>query len=70
MRSYLLLAFAFFNFYTGSISVNAQKKNSGIIENNSFDTKNFSQYHWRNIGPYRAGRSLAVAGVQNDKNTY
>ncbi|MGH7866054.1 MAG: WD40/YVTN/BNR-like repeat-containing protein, partial [Candidatus Dormibacteraceae bacterium] len=30
----------------------------------------FSGMHWRNIGPYRAGRSVAVAGVPGQPNVF
>jgi photosystem II stability/assembly factor-like uncharacterized protein len=36
----------------------------------SYDQKLFGAIHWRNIGPFRGGRVLAVAGVPGDMNTY
>lgn len=30
----------------------------------------YSGLHWRNIGPFRAGRSIAVTGIPGDKRTY
>ena len=30
----------------------------------------FSAMRWRNIGPFRGGRSVAVAGVPSDPLTY
>ncbi|HKK73823.1 MAG TPA: hypothetical protein VJ953_02020 [Saprospiraceae bacterium] len=36
----------------------------------SFDAKKFSALKWRNIGPYRGGRSNTVSGVRGDENTY
>lgn len=35
-----------------------------------FDQKLYSAMHWRLIGPFRAGRVTAVAGVSSDPNTY
>jgi photosystem II stability/assembly factor-like uncharacterized protein len=34
------------------------------------DPAPFSGMHWRNIGPYRAGRSVAVAGVPGQPNVF
>lgn len=36
----------------------------------TFDAKKFSALKWRNIGPYRGGRSNTVSGVRGDENTY
>lgn len=35
-----------------------------------FDAKKFSALKWRNIGPFRGGRSNTVSGVVGDENTY
>jgi photosystem II stability/assembly factor-like uncharacterized protein len=37
---------------------------------NAFDATKFKAMRWRNIGPYRGGRSCAVSGVTGDDNTY
>src|SRR5205807_3935724 len=34
------------------------------------DQKLFGAIHWRNIGPFRGGRVLAVAGIPGDPKTY
>ena len=34
------------------------------------DTSLFSALRWRNIGPFRAGRVTAVAGIPGDPNTF
>jgi len=34
------------------------------------DTSLFQSMEWRNIGPFRGGRSTAVAGVVDDNTTY
>jgi photosystem II stability/assembly factor-like uncharacterized protein len=35
-----------------------------------FDQKFFGEMHWRMIGPFRAGRSLAVTGVRGQPDVY
>lgn len=40
------------------------------VQQPTFDAKKFSALKWRNIGPYRGGRSNAVSGVVGDENTY
>lgn len=47
-----------------------RKKKSIEIEQPVFDTKKFSALKWRNIGPFRGGRSNAVCGVIGDPMTY
>jgi len=34
------------------------------------DPKTYQSMEWRNIGPFRGGRSVAVAGIPNDTQTY
>ena len=36
----------------------------------TYDQKLFAGMHWRNIGPFRGGRVLAVAGIPGDPRTY
>jgi photosystem II stability/assembly factor-like uncharacterized protein len=36
----------------------------------TYDQKLFSGMHWRNIGPFRGGRALAVTGIPGEPNTY
>jgi photosystem II stability/assembly factor-like uncharacterized protein len=36
----------------------------------TYDQKLFGGMHWRNIGPFRGGRVLAVAGIPGDPRTY
>src|SRR5215469_10456710 len=36
----------------------------------TYDQKLFGAMHWRNIGPFRGGRVLAVAGIPGDPTTY
>ena len=67
MRSnYFFLAFLFF-----SIVSFAQKKNNNPPKSApSIDPKLYSGMEWRNIGPFRGGRSATVTGVQNKPNLY
>ncbi|HYH09866.1 MAG TPA: glycosyl hydrolase [Thermoanaerobaculia bacterium] len=36
----------------------------------TFDAKQFSAMQWREIGPYRGGRSAAVEGIPSQRNVY
>jgi len=36
----------------------------------TYDPKLFGNMHWRNIGPFRGGRVLTVAGIAGDPSTY
>jgi photosystem II stability/assembly factor-like uncharacterized protein len=36
----------------------------------TYDSKLFAALHWRNVGPFRGGRVLAVTGIAGDPNTY
>ncbi len=50
-----------------ALNGNAQtKKDSESIQLDSF----FKPMKWRNIGPFRGGRSVAASGVLGDKSTY
>ena len=61
----LCVLLLFLSFNTG----NAQKKSSpaGSV---LYDSSLFNAMHWRCIGPFRGGRSLAVCGISADPNTY
>jgi photosystem II stability/assembly factor-like uncharacterized protein len=56
MRKLLLVCF----FVVRTVFLHAQ----------GYDEKLFAGMHWRNIGPFRGGRVLAVAGIAGDPNTY
>jgi len=62
MKKYLFL-FSFL-FFISANKVNAQKIVSKLNE------KYYSAIQWRNIGPFRGGRSDAVTGVANKANLY
>ncbi len=47
-----------------------RKKKSKEVSNTKIDQKYFESLKWRNIGPFRGGRSCTVAGIQSDPNLY
>ena len=51
-------------FFVTSFNVNAQKKSTEVSE------EYFSAVKWRNIGPFRGGRSGAVTGVPGKANLF
>jgi photosystem II stability/assembly factor-like uncharacterized protein len=40
------------------------------VSTNAFDAKTYAGLKWRNIGPFRGGRSNAVSGVKQNENLY
>lgn len=48
----------------------AQKKNSTAAKTLSYEEKLYNALEWRNIGPFRGGRSAAVTGVPGKPNLY
>jgi photosystem II stability/assembly factor-like uncharacterized protein len=52
------------------LSLYSQKKNGIKNESPAVNPAMFSAMKWRNIGPFRGGRSLAVCGVASEPNTY
>ena len=72
-KQYLLAYFLVFCISLFSISVKAQKKTTRSLAKSGsivYDTKLLKGLKWRNIGPFRSGRCLAVTGVVNDPMTY
>ena len=62
-------------FVFGIIStLNAQKKPAPVKAPEpvapAFDASLYKGLKWRNIGPFRGGRSVAVSGIPNDDQTY
>jgi len=56
-----------------SLSVFAQRKGSPISSVSTtkmYDSTLYNALEWRNIGPFRGGRSSAVAGVEGQPNVY
>lgn len=62
MKNYFLLLSCFF-------LVLAHKVNAQKIES-KYPQKYYNSIQWRNIGPFRGGRSAAVTGVSNKANLY
>lgn len=62
MKKYIL--FFGFLFFISAHKVNAQK----IVS--KFSEEFYNAIQWRNIGPFRGGRSAAVTGVPNKANLY
>ena len=62
MKKYFLLVSCLFLF--SAHKVNAQKTVS------KFSEEFYKSIQWRNIGPFRGGRSAAVTGVENKANLY
>ena len=50
--------------FSTNYKVNAQKNTT------KFSEENYSSIKWRNIGPFRGGRSAAVTGVQGKANLF
>ncbi|TRX58298.1 glycosyl hydrolase [Fulvivirga sp. M361] len=54
-----------------ALSTYGQRKNKTKPEQSvSFNTEIYSGMEWRNIGPFRGGRSAAVAGIPGNPNLY
>ncbi|MCG1036163.1 WD40/YVTN/BNR-like repeat-containing protein [Polaribacter sargassicola] len=62
MKKVLFLAICIF--FSANAKVNAQKKSTKVSD------EYFSAIKWRNIGPFRGGRSAAVTGVSNKVNLF
>jgi len=68
-----LILFVFAILIVGSTS--AQRRKGAVTSNNSNATLTFNQQYyegikWRELGPFRGGRSVTVTGVVGDPNTY
>lgn len=57
-----------FTLFAQRKSAKRQKSESSALA--QFDADKFSALKWRNIGPFRGGRAVAVSGVPNDPQTY
>ena len=68
----LVLSFLLFNPVFSQKSKKQKKKNTPakIISKPVFQPEKFAAMKWRNIGPFRGGRSNAVCGVLGDPMTY
>lgn len=68
-----MILFVFAILIVGSTS--AQRRKGAVTSNNSNATLTFNQQYyegikWRELGPFRGGRSVTVTGVVGDPNTY
>lgn len=54
----------------GSFYVFSQKKQPATTLYTPFDTALFGGLEWRNIGPFRGGRSASVTGVRGQRSLY
>ncbi|MCB0491602.1 MAG: glycosyl hydrolase [Cyclobacteriaceae bacterium] len=73
MRVKFLILFVLAILVTESAS--AQRKKGNAVSSNSSATLTFNQEYyegvqWRELGPFRGGRSVTVTGVVGDPNTY
>jgi len=71
MRKLIILVCATFLlslFYSSNID--AQKRKNIAPVSNSIDESLYNNLKWRNIGPWRGGRSAAVTGVPGHPNLY
>ncbi len=66
-KQYSLIALLFF--LVISMPLMGQQKNKAEMEKTAMDA-HFEALKWRNIGPYRGGRSNAVSGVVGNPDTY
>jgi photosystem II stability/assembly factor-like uncharacterized protein len=51
-------------------ALQAQKKNAAAKATTGYDEKLYNALEWRNIGPFRGGRSAAVTGVPGKPNLF
>ena len=64
-------AFRFPLFSLGGICLLALSAGAAAPENGiGFDAKLWNGMQWREVGPFRGGRALAIAGVPDEPNTY
>jgi len=62
MKKIIFLAICFS--FLANVKVTAQKKSTKVSK------EYFSATKWRNIGPFRGGRSAAVTGVSGKANLF
>ncbi len=67
--THILLTVLSLLFLTGP-PVEAQKKKKSNNQPQEIDTTMYSGLKWRNIGPYRGGRTVAVAGIVDQPLIY
>lgn len=72
MRNYRWIVLIFIASVLSVASVRAQKKSKNQPEPSTikYDTALYNSLKWRNIGPFRGGRSAAVTGVPGKTNLF
>lgn len=54
----------------GQRSTKKSKPEESVSQQSTFSEDHFDGLKWRNIGPFRGGRSVAASGVNGDAQTY
>ena len=71
MRSrFLPLLTTLFSFFFGSALLTDAFAANPTTDKNKLDEKLWSGMKWRQVGPFRGGRALAIEGVPGEPNTY
>ena len=63
-------SFSGFGIFLHAQTTNKQSSSKSNTSLTNFDTSYYNVMRWRCVGPWRGGRSLAVAGHTNQANTY
>ncbi|MDH5610604.1 MAG: glycosyl hydrolase, partial [Cyclobacteriaceae bacterium] len=70
MKNQFTLAFFIAVLLLGTYASKAQKKNTNSQATESYENKLYNGLEWRNVGPFRGGRSAAVTGVKGKPNLF
>ena len=70
MRKNLIFTLLIFTFLIVGLNSEAQRRGSGKNDGDEISESLFKGLEWRNIGPFRGGRSAAVTGVPGNPNLY
>lgn len=69
-RSYSPMLFCLFLFLINSTNLQAQKKKIKNSNTPTYEEDIYKSVQWRQLGPFRGGRSCAVVGVLNKPNLF
>lgn len=69
-RSYSPMLFCLFLFLINSTNLQAQKKKIKNSNTPTYEEDIYKSVQWRQLGPFRGGRSCAVVGVPNKPNLF
>ena len=72
-KQMMVIALAMLVFFTFSATAqrNGNKDRDELANTQTtFSSDKFSALQWRNLGPFRGGRSVAASGVVGDPQTY